>query len=204
MPSPTPQTLHFSHAARSLAEHLRAIKRPAVVGITGPQGSGKTTLANRLANAIGATDAIVLSTDRYLPDYSIIPDAEVDEPRHAALDELAAHLAQLRAGEVTHLPIWSFHSHKREGTEPIHPAPVVIVEGIFALHERVVPALDLAVYVEAPASVRWERVEARELTGERGFGVERSRIHFNDVADPTFSRHADSYRAAAHIVVQND
>lgn len=168
-----------------------------VVGITGPVGSGKTTLAERLGG-------VLISTDHYLPDYDTLPEHERDEPRHAALDLLAAHLASLRQMAAVEIPDWCFQAHRRVGTRRVEPGPLVVCEGIFALRREVRPLLDLAVYVDAPAEVRWARWERIEALGERGWGVERARHYFATVAEPTFGRYAAGYRAAADVVVVND
>ncbi|MFG0260416.1 MAG: uridine kinase [Phycisphaerales bacterium JB041] len=168
-----------------------------VVGITGPVGSGKTTLALRL----GGT---VVSTDHYLPDYAGLPERERDEPRHADLPLLAEHLVALRSGRAVEMPEWCFQAHRRVGSRRVEPAALIVCEGIFALHAVVRAHLDVAVYVEAGATARWARWERIEAAGERGWGVERARKYFQEVADPTFARHADTYRSAADIVVANE
>ena len=197
------KSLHWNDAAESLAglirraEERRGEAASVVVGITGPVGSGKTTLAHRL----GGT---VVSTDHYLPDYAGLPEHERDEPRHADLASLADHLAALRAGAGVEMPEWCFQLHRRIGSRHVEPTGLIVCEGIFALHETVRAHLDVAVYVEADAATRWARWERIEASGERGWGVERARTYFRDVADPTFARHADTYRRAADIVVINE
>jgi uridine kinase len=168
-----------------------------VVGITGPVGSGKTSLAKRLGG-------VLLSTDHYLPYYDTLPEPERDEPRHADLALLAAHLESLGRREPVKRPEWCFQTHRRAGTREVTPGPVVVCEGIFALRREVRHLLDIAVYVDAPATVRWSRWEQIEASGERGWGVERARRYFATVAEPTFARYAEEYRAEADVIVRND
>lgn len=206
LPSPNddPRHLDWEAALAQLVERCSTSGRPRlVVGVTGPVGAGKSTFGRALAER---TDGIVLTTDDYLPDYDGVPIMERDLPEHADLTRLASDLAQLAEGRRTAVPIWSFHDHRRTGERPVDPPATgaIVVEGIHALAEPVIDALDMAVFVRASAATRWARWEAIEQAGDRGMGVEQARAFFHQVADPTFGRFADAYLAAAHIVVTND
>ncbi len=172
-----------------------------VVGITGPVGSGKSTLAALVA---GAVNGLVLSTDRYLPDYGLVPRLHRDRPDRSDLARLSHDLAALRDRGQGTIPVWSFHEHRRIGEEPlIAPGPIVC-EGIFALHSAVLPHIDLRVFVEASSQTRWHRWEAIERSGERGMGIDAARRHFETIAEPTFAEFEAGYRDAADCVVLND
>ncbi len=205
---PEPVRVDWNDAARhvlALVASRAAAGTPgthaAVVGITGPVGAGKSTLAARLS-------ACILSTDDYLPDYANIPEHERDDPRHLDAALLLSNLADLRASRPARVPVWSFQSHRREGHRHVAPpvlAPaVIVVEGIHALHGSVAHGLDVRVFVEAALAVRWQRWEALEQSGARGWGVEKARAFFNNVAEPTFAQRAEGYRAGADVVVLND
>ncbi|MCW5763460.1 MAG: AAA family ATPase [Phycisphaeraceae bacterium] len=170
-----------------------------IVGITGPVGAGKSTLARELTRPAG----IIVATDDYLPDYSDLPEHERDDPKHADLDALATHLAQLRLGMTVESPVWCFKEHRRVATRRIEPAMLIVCEGIHAFDPRVRQMLDVAVYVEAPADQRWRRWEAIERAGERGWGIERARQFFEGVAEPTFAHVSERWRASADVVVVN-
>ncbi|MDQ7014220.1 MAG: hypothetical protein Q9O74_10025 [Planctomycetota bacterium] len=199
---PDQPTIHWGDAAAVLASRIREIAArlgpgsSVAVGITGPVGSGKTTLAGQLGGTL-------VSTDHYLPDYHTLPEQERDEPGHADLPALAQHLTELKAGRAVEMPLWCFQSHRRVGARRVEPAELIVCEGIFALHATVRETLDLAVFVDAPRATRWARWEQIEAAGERGWGVERAKRYFAEVADPTFARHADTYRRVADIVVLN-
>jgi len=174
--------------ARIAARPEHAKDLPAVVGITGPMASGKSTLAAALAG-------LVVSTDRYLPDYEGLPERAWDLPESSDLDRLAADLAALRAGRAATVPTWSFLAHARSGEEVLEPRPLVVVEGLHALDARVQPHLDVRVLVDAPRDERWRRCVERERRGERGWSLEYVERFFATVAEPTFDAHG---RLAAH------
>ncbi len=200
VPGIQPRIIAWDKAAehlRSDATALLARQAVVVIGITGPVGAGKSTLARAISQC-------VVSTDWYLPDYDLVEDLYRDRPELADLDRLAENLAELRAGKGARVPMWSFVSHSRAGLREMQPAPIVVCEGIHALHGDVRPHLDIGVFVEAPRSVRWSRWEQMERDGQKGWTVEVAREHFHAIAEPTFARYADEYRRHSGVVVVND
>lgn len=184
----------FDEAAEVILARVAAIGRPVVVGVTGAVAAGKSTLARRLSDC-------VVSTDHYLPDYDRTPEHLRDLPESSDLARLARDLAELRAGRATRIPQWSFDSHARVGEREVAPAALVVVEGLHALHELPRAHIDLAVFIEAPREVRWARAVARERAGDRPWPIEYLEHFFHAVAEPSYERHAQAYRAAADLVV---
>jgi pantothenate kinase len=168
-----------------------------VIGITGPVGAGKSTLAAQLSSC-------VIATDHYFPNYDVTPEHLRDVPEYSDLPRLASDLAALRRGEDVTIPVWSFVSHSREGYQRVQGAPIVVCEGIHALHEIPRAHLDISIYVDAPSTVRWSRWEALELSGVRQLGVEQARAFFHEFAEPIFGCFAGGYKSAARFVVVND
>lgn len=187
----------MSDAAEAIRAAALAHGPRVVVGVTGAVASGKSTLARALSPC-------VVSTDHYLPDYERTPEHLRDLPESSDLARLARDLADLRAGRPARIPLWSFDTHSRVGEQEVSPAPLIVVEGLHALHALPRAQVDLAVFVEAPQEVRWARAVAREKAGDRPWPLEYLEHFFHTVAEPTYARHADGYRAVAHFVVRSD
>lgn len=193
-----PRIIDGLDAAReAILAAARAHGPRVVIGVTGAVASGKSTLARALSPC-------VVSTDHYLPDYDATPEHLRDLPESADLARLARDLAELRAGRATMMPKWSFDTHSRVGEQRIDPAALVVVEGLHALHALPRAHVDLAIFIDAPREVRWARAAAREKAGDRPWPLEYLEHFFHTVAEPTYARHAEAYRATAHFIVVND
>lgn len=150
---------------------------PFVLGVAGGTGSGKTTVARRLAEVVGAAggSAVALLTlDAYYRDRVDLAIEEraamnYDHPDAFDWPLLLDHVARLRRGAPVSVPRYDFARYCRSPEQQaIEPAPVVIVEGILVLYD---PALreqfDLKVYVDTDADVRFIRRLERDVA-ERG------------------------------------
>src|SRR5258705_620593 len=113
-----------------------SLQRPLVVGIAGGTGSGKTTVAHRLAGAMPAGRCVTIEQDAYYRDQSHLDPVErarinYDHPSSLESSLLAEHLRELRGGRAVEIPIYDFATHtRRTETRLVEPAPVIIVEGI--------------------------------------------------------------------------
>ena len=89
-----------------------------VVGIAGGTGSGKTTVAAKLAAAMPPGRCITLEHDAYYRDQGRLPPLErekinYDHPSSLESELLAEHLRLLRAGRPVEIPIYDFATHTR-------------------------------------------------------------------------------------------
>ena len=116
-----------------------------MIGIAGGTGSGKTTIAAKLAGAIPPGRCVVIEHDAYYRDQSgLTPDerATINYDHPSALESslLAEHLRRLRAGETVEVPIYDFATHtRRADTRRVASAPVILVEGILVFVEAKEP-----------------------------------------------------------------
>jgi len=159
--------------------------RPLVIGIAGGTGSGKSTVARSLAEAIPVSRCAVIEHDAYYFDQGHLPHAErsqINFDHPSALDSalLAEHLRQLRAGRSVEVPIYDFVTHTRlPTTRTVAPAPVIIVEGILVFVEPAIRAeLDIKIFVDTDADIRLMRRIRRDLEQRgRTFGSVRDQYY---------------------------
>ncbi len=162
--------------------------KPIVIGIAGFSGSGKTTLARELARAF---HGIHFPLDNYYLDLSHLSPAErtrqnFDDPDLIESALLIAHVAALARGETIERPLYDFPTHTRilGQTETIHPAPLLIVEGLFALvYPGLLPLYHLRIYVETKEDLCFQRRLRRDIV-ERGRTEESVRRQYAATVHP--------------------
>eukprot|EP00249_Psilotum_nudum_P020088 c27558_g1_i1 orf=338-2395(-) len=117
-----------------------------LVGLAGPSGAGKTFFTEKLVNFMPGIAAI--SLDNY-NDTSRVIDGNFDDPRLTDYDTLLENLRDLKSGKATQMPIYSFKMSCRVGYRilEVPSSRIVVIEGIYALSEKLRPFLDLRVAV---------------------------------------------------------
>lgn len=147
---------------------------PFLIGVAGGTCSGKTTVAERLADLGGAGSLTLIKLDSYYVD---MPDLPLDEREKINYDHPAAfdfgllndHIAALSAGASVPVPIYDYVNYRRSGdVRTVAPAPIVVVEGILVLYEHSLrERFDLKVYIDADADLRFIRRLRRDVA-QRG------------------------------------
>lgn len=152
--------------------------QPVALGVAGGSGSGKTTVAQEILEAVGPDRISFPAPDRYYRD---IRWQSRDEQRHHNFDHpdaldaelLEHHVEELKAGRAVDLPVYDFVTHRRKpDTVPVEAKPVILLEGILLFVEPGLRSmLDFKIYVDTDADVRLIRrinrdVEKRGRTPE--------------------------------------
>ena len=144
--------------------------RPFLLGVAGGSGSGKTTVAERLAGLIGGTDLALVRLDAYYRDRNHLPFEEraainYDHPDAFDWPLLLDHVAALLDGLEVQVPVYDFATYERLAErETLRPARVVVVEGILVLYEpELRERFDLRVFVDTDADVRFIRRLERDV-----------------------------------------
>lgn len=180
-----------------------------LIGICGGSGSGKTRLANDLADRIGSERVSILPFDAYYKDLRHLSMEErsqvnFDHPDSLDADLFASHLEGLSQGLDVCVPVYDFNRHQRADDLTILPAQeIVIAEGIllFAFPE-LVERFDLRVFRKAPAELRLSRRTERDVA-ERGRSPESVTAQFEESVAPMHDQFVEPSSAHAHRVVEH-
>lgn len=178
-----------------------------IIGICGGTGSGKTTIARRLVETVGAENVILVEQDSY---YRNLADMPLDERRQANFDHpdaidtemLMNHIKRLKLNQSIEMPVYDFKTHTRSGeTDHIEPKPVVIVEGILIFAEpRVLDLLDVRVFVDTPDDIRFIRRLRRDIA-ERGRTVESVIAQYFATVRPMHFEFVEQSKRHADIII---
>jgi uridine kinase len=180
---------------------------PLTIGIAGGTGSGKSTVAAKLAAAIPPGRCVVVDHDSYYRDQSHLTPAaraELNYDHPSSLDSglLAEHLRELKAGRAVDVPIYDFvtHTRKRE-TRRVEPAPMVIVEGILVFVEAPVrDQLDIKIFVDTDADIRLMRRIRRDLE-QRGRSFQSVRDQYYATVRPMHIEYVEPSKRWADLIV---
>lgn len=161
--------------ARELAALPPSLGPVRLIGIDGHAGSGKSTFAGRLAQALG--DAPVLHLD----------DVATHEELFGWEARLRAQVLEpLAAGRPAHWSPYDWVERRFGPVRVLPPAPVLLVEGVGAGRRALRPHLARLLWMEMPREWSWGRGRDRDGRELSDFwdGWERAELaHFR--CDPS-------------------
>ena len=161
---------HIVHRIRA----VRASLRETAIIICGT-GSGKSTVARKVAEALQEASVAFIDMDAYYRNFAHLTMDERrrinwDHPETFDTDLLVTHLGQLARGEAIDKPVYDFGTHTRSArTERVAPVDVIVVDGILLfVDERLRALCDVKVFVDADADIRLVRRIQRDMTSATG------------------------------------
>jgi uridine kinase len=150
--------LSLSELARSIASNAPTVGRSRLVCIDGPAGSGKTTLAGRLRDALqegSGWQVQVLHMDDFYRGWTGLDDELTGRIETQVLAPLRRQLpARYQRYDWERAAFTEWHD--------VPVAPAVILEGVGSGAIRFSDSTTLLVWVEAPAEVRLARGVSRD------------------------------------------
>ena len=178
-----------------------------IIGICGGTGSGKTTVANRLLQAVGTKEVAFLQQDSYYRDLAQMPldyrqRVNFDHPDALDNDLLVEHLRALKAGRTVELPLYDFKHHaRRKETLRLEPKLITIVEGILIFAEpRLLAEMDIKVFVDTPDDIRFIRRLRRDIS-ERGRTVDSVIEQYLATVRPMHLQFVEPSKREADVII---
>ena len=186
------------------------MKSPVVIAVAGGSSSGKTTVVNKILANLEHYNIVVIKHDDYYKDQSEMTMEErklVNYDHPFALDNnlFYQHLQDLIDGKTIEKPTYDFVNLTRgELKETIHPAKIIILEGILVLEdERIRSLADIKIFVEADDDLRFIRRLKRD-TAERGRTIESVITQYLTTVKPMHYAFVKPTKRYADIIIPND
>lgn len=180
---------------------------PLIIGIAGGSGSGKSTVARRVAQALPGARVAFIDMDAYYKDHQHLTMEERrrvnwDHPDAFDLDLLADHLTALGRGESIDKPVYDFVSHRRaDETVRIEAADVIVLDGILLLVDaRVRDRCDVKVFVDTDADIRLIRRIRRDMA-KRGRPLEEILDQYLNTVQPMHLQFVEPSKRYADVIV---
>lgn len=153
-----------------------SLSKPILIGIAGGTASGKSSIAKILCDDFINTNSIrIIKEDDYYKDQTNLTMEErvktnYDHPLAFDFDLMLTQLKDLLNGKSIEKPTYDYTVHNRSNiTEIVEPSDVIILEGLFALYNPEIRAMeDIKVFVDTDADIRFIRRLKRDI-------VERNR-----------------------------
>ncbi|XP_075939809.1 uridine-cytidine kinase-like 1 [Anarhichas minor] len=180
-----------------------------VIGLCGGSASGKTTVANKIIEALDVPWVVLLSMDSF---YKVLNKEEqelaarseynFDHPDAFDFELLVTVLRKLKKGKSIKVPVYDFTSHcRRKEWKTVYGANVVIFEGILAFaNKELLKLLDMKVFVDTDSDIRLIRRLKRDIS-QRGRNISGIIKLYNKFVKPAFEQYIEPTVQLADIVV---
>jgi uridine kinase len=180
--------------------------KPLVIGVAGGSGSGKTTIARQIDEAVGF-GSVLVEMDAYYKALSDLPLDErkkvnYDHPDAIDLDLLVEHLDTLLSGQGIDKPTYDYAAHTRAAkTIRVESKDVIIEEGILLFVDaRVRDRCDIRVFVDVDGDVRFIRRLQRDVE-ERGRSMDSVVAQYLTTVRPMHLEFVEPSKRWAHVIL---
>ena len=180
---------------------------PLIIGIAGGSGSGKSTVARNVADALTSLSVAFIDMDAYYRNFSDMPLEERrrfnwDHPDAFDFDLLTGHLERLANRETIDKPVYDFVSHLRSADAvTVPPSDVIVIDGILLFVDpRVRDLCAVKVFVDADADVRLIRRLKRDISS-RGRPLDEIIEQYLSTVQPMHLQFVEPSKRYADIIV---
>ncbi len=183
--------------------------KPYIIGITGGSGSGKTLFIKKIIENFTNKEVCLVSQDNYYKPRNQQPLDEngiynFDRPESIDITKFIDDLKKLIDGEIIRIKEYTFNNPELEPEIiEFHPAPVIILEGIFIFYvEEISSLIDLKIFIDAREHIMLKRRIIRDQK-ERGYDLEDVLYRYEHHVMPSFNRYILPYKEHSDIIVNN-
>jgi uridine kinase len=181
--------------------------KPLIIGIAGGTGSGKSTVARNVAQALSTSSVAFIDMDAYYRNFTHVPLEERrqinwDHPDAFDWELLLAQLEALVGDRAIDKPVYDFVTHTRsETTIRIPAADVVVIDGILLFVDpRVRDLCDVKVFVDADADIRLIRRIRRDVA-KRGRSLDDVIDQYLTTVQPMHLQFVEPSKRYADVIV---
>jgi uridine kinase len=191
--------------------HWERLDRPIIVAVAGGTASGKTSqIADRIRRTF-PDQVTILAVDMFYRGNRARKVLEGQHGRSISWDEplaidlagAAAQLERLRNRLSAQVPVYDFAISEPVGEQTIGYHEIILVEGLFALHEDIRRLADICIYVDVDIHGQIIRRVLRDIS--------RKRREPNDIlldlakaAIPMQHQYVTTTRQYADLIIKND
>jgi len=184
--------------------------QPYIIGICGGSGSGKTSFIHQIRAEFPESEVCIISQDDYYFPREIQKKDDkgminFDLPKSIDKKELYKDLMLLIGGETVVRKEYVFNNDAAIAkSHTFHPAPVLIVEGLFVFHyKKIFRLFDLKIFVNAKENLKIIRRIKRDQA-ERNYPLEDVLYRYEHHVLPSWERFIEPYRESADLIVNNN
>jgi uridine kinase len=181
--------------------------KPLIIGIAGGTGSGKSTVARNVAQALKTDSVAFIDMDAYYLNFAHLPMEERkqinwDHPDAFDWDLLVDQLGRLAGGDAIDKPVYDFVTHTRtDRTVRVPATDVVVIDGILLFADpRVRELCDVKVFVDADADIRLIRRIRRDTT-KRGRSLDEILEQYLKTVQPMHLEFVEPTKRYADVIV---
>ena len=182
--------------------------KPLIIGIAGGTGSGKSTVARKVAEALGEASVAFIEMDSYYRDFSHRSRHELhhhvnwDHPDAFDVELLASQLEALARGESIEAPVYEFATHSRSAqVRRVDPTDVIVIDGILLLaDEHLRTICDVKVFVDADPDIRLIRRIRRDMAS-RGRSLDSVLDQYLSTVQPMHLQFVEPSKRYADVIV---
>jgi uridine kinase len=183
--------------------------KPYLIGITGGSASGKTAFLSELMEGMGDKVCLVSQDHYYKPREEQQEDEAgvINFDRPESIDRVQFHhdVLKLKEGHSVEKLEYTFNNpNVTPETLIFHPAPIVVIEGLFVLYfEEIKELLDLKLFVDTDSHLALKRRIIRDKE-ERGYDLDDVLYRFENHVMPAYEQFLRPTRGEADLIIPNN